>query len=172
MRSAPVAVIFTCLCLFGVQELDKKFQQTAAYRNMKEILTKKNEQIKDIRKRLQRWDLSVTRCCCHKTDVLFKKTSQTRRYGPSSSCYCCLQGLKLISVVLLCYRLCFRYEPSEWVLGDVCPEGSTGTTNRPFHRCKTRETENSASARNCLIMLYPASSVHIGFSKECKQSGK
>ncbi|XP_056290530.1 leucine zipper transcription factor-like protein 1 isoform X2 [Pseudoliparis swirei] len=38
------------------KELDKKFQQTAAYRNMKEILTKKNEQIKDIRKRLQRYE--------------------------------------------------------------------------------------------------------------------
>lgn len=38
-----------------LQELEKKFQQTAAYRNMKEILTKKNEQIKEIRKRLQRW---------------------------------------------------------------------------------------------------------------------
>lgn len=36
------------------KELDKKFQQTAAYRNMKEILTKKNEQIKDLRKKLQR----------------------------------------------------------------------------------------------------------------------
>ncbi|MEQ2208447.1 Leucine zipper transcription factor-like protein 1 [Xenoophorus captivus] len=36
------------------KELDKKFQQTAAYRNMKEILTKKNEQIKEIRKRLQK----------------------------------------------------------------------------------------------------------------------
>ncbi|XP_037312445.2 leucine zipper transcription factor-like protein 1 isoform X3 [Pungitius pungitius] len=40
------------------KELDKKFQQTAAYRNMKEILTKKNEQIKDIRKRLQRYEPS------------------------------------------------------------------------------------------------------------------
>lgn len=50
------AVIFMCLWyVYGVQELDKKFQQTAAYRNMKEILTKKNEQIKEIRKRLQRW---------------------------------------------------------------------------------------------------------------------
>ncbi|XP_061821289.1 leucine zipper transcription factor-like protein 1 isoform X3 [Nerophis lumbriciformis] len=38
------------------KELDKKFQQTAAYRNMKEILTKKNEQIKDIRKQLQRYE--------------------------------------------------------------------------------------------------------------------
>lgn len=44
---------FPCFCV-AVQELDKKFQQTAAYRNMKEILTKKNEQIKEIRKRLQR----------------------------------------------------------------------------------------------------------------------
>lgn len=37
-----------------LQELEKKFQQTAAYRNMKEILTKKNEQIKELRKQLQR----------------------------------------------------------------------------------------------------------------------
>ncbi|TTN99759.1 Leucine zipper transcription factor-like protein 1 [Bagarius yarrelli] len=35
-------------------ELDKKFQQTAAYRNMKEILCKKNDHIKELRKRLQR----------------------------------------------------------------------------------------------------------------------
>lgn len=34
------------------KELEKKFQQTAAFRNMKEILTKKNDQIKDLRKRL------------------------------------------------------------------------------------------------------------------------
>ncbi|XP_039983072.1 leucine zipper transcription factor-like protein 1 [Xiphias gladius] len=40
------------------KELEKKFQQTAAYRNMKEILTKKNEQIKEIRKRLQRYEPS------------------------------------------------------------------------------------------------------------------
>ncbi|CAG5896150.1 unnamed protein product [Menidia menidia] len=38
------------------KELEKKFQQTAAYRNMKEILTKKNDQLKDIRKRLQRYE--------------------------------------------------------------------------------------------------------------------
>lgn len=38
------------------KELDKKFQQTAAYRNMKEILTKKNEQIKELRKKLQRYE--------------------------------------------------------------------------------------------------------------------
>ncbi|KAF3829209.1 hypothetical protein GH733_003473 [Mirounga leonina] len=34
------------------KELEKKFQQTAAYRNMKEILTRKNDQIKDLRRRL------------------------------------------------------------------------------------------------------------------------
>ncbi|XP_053570462.1 leucine zipper transcription factor-like protein 1 [Bombina bombina] len=34
------------------KELEKKFQQTGAYRNMKDILTKKNDQIKDLRKRL------------------------------------------------------------------------------------------------------------------------
>uniref|UniRef100_A0A6I8Q5A7 Leucine zipper transcription factor-like protein 1 n=1 Tax=Xenopus tropicalis TaxID=8364 RepID=A0A6I8Q5A7_XENTR len=36
------------------KELEKKFQQTAVYRNMKDILTKKNDQIKDLRKRLQK----------------------------------------------------------------------------------------------------------------------
>lgn len=39
------------------KELEKKFQQTAAYRNMKEILTKKNDQIKDLRKRLAKYEL-------------------------------------------------------------------------------------------------------------------
>ncbi|XP_008069583.1 leucine zipper transcription factor-like protein 1 isoform X2 [Carlito syrichta] len=38
------------------KELEKKFQQTAAYRNMKEILTKKNDQIKDLRKRLEKYE--------------------------------------------------------------------------------------------------------------------
>ncbi|XP_030625856.1 leucine zipper transcription factor-like protein 1 [Chanos chanos] len=38
------------------KELEKKFQQTAAYRNMKEILTKKNDQIKELRKRLQKYE--------------------------------------------------------------------------------------------------------------------
>ncbi|XP_064187047.1 leucine zipper transcription factor-like protein 1 [Anguilla rostrata] len=38
------------------KELEKKFQQTAAYRNMKEILTKKNEQIKDLRKRVNKYE--------------------------------------------------------------------------------------------------------------------
>uniref|UniRef100_A0A5S6LTL1 Leucine zipper transcription factor-like protein 1 n=1 Tax=Xenopus tropicalis TaxID=8364 RepID=A0A5S6LTL1_XENTR len=38
------------------KELEKKFQQTAVYRNMKDILTKKNDQIKDLRKRLQKYE--------------------------------------------------------------------------------------------------------------------
>ncbi|XP_048415149.1 leucine zipper transcription factor-like protein 1 isoform X2 [Stegostoma tigrinum] len=38
------------------KELDKKFQETAAYRNMKEILTKKNEQVKELRKRLSKYE--------------------------------------------------------------------------------------------------------------------
>lgn len=38
------------------KELDKKFQETAAYRNMKEILSKKNDQIKDLRRRLQTYE--------------------------------------------------------------------------------------------------------------------
>lgn len=43
----------------SIKELEKKFQQTASYRNMKEILTKKNEQIKDLRKRLQRYSITL-----------------------------------------------------------------------------------------------------------------
>ncbi|XP_041923875.1 leucine zipper transcription factor-like protein 1 isoform X2 [Alosa sapidissima] len=38
------------------KELDRKFQETAAYRNMKEILSKKNDQIKDLRRRLQKYE--------------------------------------------------------------------------------------------------------------------
>ncbi|XP_074051960.1 leucine zipper transcription factor-like protein 1 isoform X2 [Macrotis lagotis] len=38
------------------KELEKKFQQTAAYRSLKEILMKKNEQIKDLRKRLAKYE--------------------------------------------------------------------------------------------------------------------
>ncbi|XP_066543475.1 leucine zipper transcription factor-like protein 1 isoform X2 [Amia ocellicauda] len=38
------------------KELEKKFQQTASYRNMKEILTKKNDQLKEIRKRLLKYE--------------------------------------------------------------------------------------------------------------------
>ncbi|XP_042332800.1 leucine zipper transcription factor-like protein 1 isoform X1 [Sceloporus undulatus] len=38
------------------KELEKKFQQTAAYRNMKEILSKKNEQIKELRKKLTKYE--------------------------------------------------------------------------------------------------------------------
>uniref|UniRef100_A0A8C6QME9 Leucine zipper transcription factor-like protein 1 n=1 Tax=Nannospalax galili TaxID=1026970 RepID=A0A8C6QME9_NANGA len=39
-----------------LRELEKKFQQTAAYQNMKEILTKKNDQIKDLQKRLAKYE--------------------------------------------------------------------------------------------------------------------
>ncbi|PKU32260.1 leucine zipper transcription factor-like protein 1 [Limosa lapponica baueri] len=46
------------------KELEKKFQQTAAYRNMKEILTKKNEQIKDLRKKLSKiWKKCLASYC-------------------------------------------------------------------------------------------------------------
>ncbi|XP_062976039.1 leucine zipper transcription factor-like protein 1 [Elgaria multicarinata webbii] len=38
------------------KELEKKFQQTAPYRNMKEILSKKNEQIKELRKKLSKYE--------------------------------------------------------------------------------------------------------------------
>ncbi|KAJ1520926.1 hypothetical protein ONE63_004004 [Megalurothrips usitatus] len=38
------------------QELERKFSQTAAYATMKKILSNKNEQIKDLRKRLQSYE--------------------------------------------------------------------------------------------------------------------
>ncbi|KAG8547271.1 hypothetical protein GDO81_028705 [Engystomops pustulosus] len=38
------------------QELEKKFQETGAYRNMKDILTRKNEQIKDLRRKLSKYE--------------------------------------------------------------------------------------------------------------------
>ncbi|XP_021156410.1 leucine zipper transcription factor-like protein 1 isoform X2 [Columba livia] len=38
------------------KELEKKFQQTAAYRNMRELLSKKNEQIKDLRRKLSKYE--------------------------------------------------------------------------------------------------------------------
>ncbi len=54
-----------------------------------------------------------------------------------------------------------------------CSEGGTGkfmavvwTRNHRFHCCKTSETEKSTFARNCFFMLYLASSVVPGFSKE------
>ena len=36
------------------KELEKKFNQTNAYKNLKQMLDKKNEQIKDLRRRLER----------------------------------------------------------------------------------------------------------------------
>lgn len=39
-----------------MQELEKKFNQTNAYKNMKQMLDKKNEQLKDLRKRLNRYN--------------------------------------------------------------------------------------------------------------------
>ncbi|KAM3910807.1 leucine zipper transcription factor-like protein 1 [Leptodactylus fuscus] len=38
------------------KELEKKFQETSAYRNMKDILTRKNEQIKDLRRKLSKYE--------------------------------------------------------------------------------------------------------------------
>ena len=39
---------------FNNKELEKKFNQTNAYKNMKQMLEKKNDQIKELRKRLDR----------------------------------------------------------------------------------------------------------------------
>ncbi|XP_075691038.1 leucine zipper transcription factor-like protein 1 [Rhinoderma darwinii] len=38
------------------KELEKKFQETGAYRSMKDILTRKNEQIKDLRRKLSKYE--------------------------------------------------------------------------------------------------------------------
>ncbi|CAI9580941.1 unnamed protein product [Staurois parvus] len=38
------------------RELDRKFQETAAYRNMKDMLSKKNEQIKELRRKLSNYE--------------------------------------------------------------------------------------------------------------------
>ncbi|KAM4021004.1 leucine zipper transcription factor-like protein 1 [Anomaloglossus baeobatrachus] len=42
--------------LMAEKELDKKFQETGAYRNMKDILSRKNEQIKELRRRLCKYE--------------------------------------------------------------------------------------------------------------------
>jgi leucine zipper transcription factor-like protein 1 len=38
------------------KELERKFNQTNAYKNMKQMLDKKNDQIKDLRRRLNRYE--------------------------------------------------------------------------------------------------------------------
>lgn len=38
------------------KELERKFRETAAYRNMKDMLSKKNEQLKDFRKRIAKYE--------------------------------------------------------------------------------------------------------------------
>lgn len=40
-------------------ELDKKFSQTATYKNMKQMLNKKNKQIKEIRTKLSTYEPSA-----------------------------------------------------------------------------------------------------------------
>ncbi|XP_043920903.1 leucine zipper transcription factor-like protein 1 [Protopterus annectens] len=39
------------------KDQDKKFEQSSAYRNMKEMLTRKNDLIKELRKRLSKYEL-------------------------------------------------------------------------------------------------------------------
>ena len=38
----------------AMQELEKKFSQTGAYKNLKKMLASKNDQIKDLRQKLAR----------------------------------------------------------------------------------------------------------------------
>ena len=44
------------ICYESFQELEKKVSGTAPFRNLKAMLQKKNEQIKDLRRRLSRYD--------------------------------------------------------------------------------------------------------------------
>lgn len=147
-----------------VQELEKKFQQTAAYRNMKEILTKKNEQIKEIRKRLQRWlygDRLENICQWCKTPewylfccLLFQIWAQRMSLAPRTAALNrCLQGKD-------------RTKIDDYGLHKK-------TKNHQFHCCerREREIEKSTSRRNCLFMLYLASLVVLGFSKEQERRG-
>jgi leucine zipper transcription factor-like protein 1 len=53
---STLRVINIFKCLMYLQELERKFSQTAAYANMKKILNKKNEQIKELRGRLQSYE--------------------------------------------------------------------------------------------------------------------
>ena len=39
-----------------LQELEKKFSQTGAYKNFKKMLTNKNDQIKELRQKLHKYD--------------------------------------------------------------------------------------------------------------------
>lgn len=38
------------------RELERKFNQTNAYKNMKQMMDKKNDQVKDLRRRLNRYE--------------------------------------------------------------------------------------------------------------------
>lgn len=44
--------MFVFLYIFFFQELERKFNDTAAFVNMKNIITKKNEQVREMRDRL------------------------------------------------------------------------------------------------------------------------
>ena len=39
-----------------LQELEKKFSQTGAYKNLKKMLTTKNDQIKELRQKLHKYE--------------------------------------------------------------------------------------------------------------------
>ena len=44
------------------KELEKKFQGTAAYRNLKDMLNKKNALIKDLRKKIAKYVYFMLNC--------------------------------------------------------------------------------------------------------------
>ena len=48
-------LLFCYLLCFVFKELEKKVSQTAPFQNLKQMLQKKNDQIKDLRRRLSKY---------------------------------------------------------------------------------------------------------------------
>ena len=64
--------------LFVLKELEKKVSQTAPFQNLKQMLQKKNDQIKDLRRRLSKYvskplDYSLSFCIyfCNEFVLIF-----------------------------------------------------------------------------------------------------
>lgn len=52
----PDATFFNPVLSFYFQELERKFSQTGAYKNLKKMLTAKNDQIKELRQKLKKYE--------------------------------------------------------------------------------------------------------------------
>jgi len=67
--------ISSCEISFAVfsvlKELEKKVSQTAPFQNLKQMLQKKNDQIKDLRRRLSKYTLMILFIRCHKSFIAY-----------------------------------------------------------------------------------------------------